>query len=84
MKVSTAIEELQKLNPGEEIVINWFDRSTFEDFYNDEDPISNDKWSSLVAHFDKADQFWASNHYATEEEIEIWKETQEEENDGDM
>jgi hypothetical protein len=77
MKVSTAIAELQNLNPDEEIVINWFTRSTFEDYYNDEDPISDDQWSSLMVHFDKADQYWASNHYAIEAEIELWREGQE-------
>ena len=77
MKVSTAITELQKLNPDEEIVINWFTRSTFEDFYNDEDPISDDQWASLMVHFNKADQYWASNHYAIEAEIELWREGQE-------
>jgi hypothetical protein len=77
MKVSTAIEELQKLNPNEEVVINWFSRSTFEDFYNDEDPIDDNQWASLIVHFEKADQYWASNHYAIEEEVENWKEGQE-------
>ena len=77
MKVSTAIKQLQNLNPEEEIVINWFDRSTFEDFYNDEEPVNDEKWVSLTAHFEKADQFWASNHYAIEAEIEVWKEGQE-------
>lgn len=77
MKVSTAITELQKLNPDEEIVINWFTKSTFEDFYNDEDPISDAQWASLMVHFDKADQYWASNHYAIEEEIGLWREGQE-------
>ena len=77
MKVSTAITELQKLNPDEEIVINWFTRSIFEDYHNDEDPISNDQWASLMVHFDKADQYWASNHYAIEEEIGLWREGQE-------
>jgi hypothetical protein len=77
VKISTAIKQLQNLNPEEEIVINWFDRSTYEDFYNDEEPISDEKWISLMTHFEKADQFWASNHYATEAEIEIWKEGQE-------
>ena len=78
MKVSTAIKQLQDLNPEEEIVINWFNRSTFEDFYNDEDSISDDQWASLMVHFDKADQYWASNHYAIEEEVGLWKEGQEE------
>lgn len=77
MKVSTAIEELQKLNPNEEVVINWLSRSTFEDFYNDEDPISDDQWASLMVHFEKADQYWASNHYAIEEEVGSWREGQE-------
>jgi len=77
MKVSTAIEELQKLNPNEEVVINWFNRSTFEDFYNDEDPIDDNQWASLIVHFEKADQYWASNHYAIEEEIGLWREGQE-------
>ncbi len=77
MKVSTAITELQKLNPDEEIVINWLTRSIFEDYHNDEDPISNDQWASLMVHFDKADQYWASNHYAIEEEIGLWREGQE-------
>ena len=77
MKVSTVIKQLQDLNPEEEIVINWFNRSTFEDFYNDEEPISDDQWASLMVHFDKADQYWASNHYAIEEEVGLWKEGQE-------
>lgn len=77
MKVSTAIKQLQDLNPEEEIVINWFNRFTFEDFYNDEEPISDDQWASLMVHFDKADQYWASNHYAIEEEVGLWKEGQE-------
>lgn len=77
MKVSTAIKQLQDLNPEEEIVINWFNRSTFEDFYNDEEPISDEQWASLMVHFDKADQYWASNHYSIEEEVGLWKEGQE-------
>jgi len=77
MKVSTAIKQLQDLNPDEEIVINWFDRSTFEDFYNDEEPMKDEQWASLMVHFEKADQYWASNHYAIEAEIDIWKEGQE-------
>ena len=83
MKVSTAIKQLQDLNPEEEIVINWFNRSTFEDFYNDEEPMKDEKWTSLMAHFEKADQYWQSNHYAIEAEIDIWKDMQEEENDGE-
>jgi hypothetical protein len=77
MKVSTAIKQLQDLNPDEEIVINWFNRSTFEDFYNDEEPMKDEQWASLMVHFEKADQYWASNHYAIEEEIDLWKEGQE-------
>lgn len=78
MKVSTAIKNLQELNPDEEIIINWFNKSNFEDYYNDEEPATDDQWLSLVNHLERADQFWQSNHYAIEAEIGNWQDQQEE------
>lgn len=73
MKVSTAIKNLQELNPDEEIVINWFSKSTFEDYFNDEDPITDGKWLSLAKHLESADQFWLNNHHSIQAEVENWK-----------
>lgn len=83
MKVSTAIKNLQELNPDEEIVINWFSKSHFEDYYNDEDPITEEKWLSFAKHLELADQFWMSNHYAIEAEVSDWQDLQEEEKEED-
>lgn len=77
MKVSTAIKYLSELDPGEEIVINWFSKSTYEEYYNDEDPVDEDKWISLVNYLDKAEQFWQNNHYAIEAEVNNWLDLQE-------
>ena len=48
MKVSTVIQELRKLNPDEEIVVSWFDKQTYQDYYNDEEEVSQAEWDYLV------------------------------------
>lgn len=78
MKVSRAIEYLSELGPDDQIIINWFSRTNFEEYYNDEEPATDDQWLSLVDHLEKADQFWQSNHYAIEAEVDNWKDLQEE------
>jgi hypothetical protein len=79
MKVSTAIKNLQELNPDEQIIINWFSKSNFEDYFNDEDPITEEKWLSLAQYLENAEHFWEYNHYTLEAEIGNWQDLQEEE-----
>jgi hypothetical protein len=81
MKVSKAIEYLSELGPDDQIIVNWFSRTNFEEYYNDEEPATDDQWLSLVNHLEKADQFWQSNHYAIEAEVDNWKDLQEEKNE---
>lgn len=78
MKVSTAIETLQKLDPNQEIFFYYFDKSDFEDYYGNEEPVSDEVWSLFLNHMDRADYYWENQHYALCEEVDNWKEKQEE------
>lgn len=54
MKIKDAIEQLQKHDPEEELIIGWWDRSSFE---NELDVV---EWGSLLdAEFDYD---WSSTH----------------------
>jgi len=70
MKVSEAIKYLQKADPDEQIIISWFDRYAYEDYFNDEDKISPEKWANIVSKVDDNERYWQSNNFALEEAIE--------------
>lgn len=82
MKVSTVIKNLQELDPDQEIFINWFDKSGFEDYYGNEDPVSDELWSAFLNHMERADYYWENQHYALCEEVDNWREKQEEKEEG--
>ena len=78
MKVSTALQHLQEMDQNDEIIINWITKSIFEDYYNDEEPLTNEKWLSFAKHLESADKFWQHSHYNIEAEVDYWQDLQEE------
>jgi len=49
MKVSKVISYLQELNPNDEIVIGYWDKSTADSYIADENkPLTNDQWIEIV------------------------------------
>lgn len=69
MKVSTVIEELKKLNPNEEIVISWFDKQTYQDYYNDEEEITPAEWEYVVKSISTNDYYWQQVVWTVEEAV---------------
>jgi len=74
MKVSSVIEELKKLNPNEEIVISWFDKQTYQDYYNDEEEITSAEWEYVVKSIHTNDYYWQQVNWLLEEAVEYTKE----------
>ena len=67
MRVENAIEMLMELDPDEEIIIDWWDRSVFNRFINDDgkyDAPDAGAWSKVVEEWDK----WEENNLTAE----IW------------
>ena len=73
MKVSTVIQELKKLNPDEEIVVSWFDKQTYQDYYNDEEEVSQEEWDYLVKKINENDYYWQQVVWTMEEAVEVLK-----------
>jgi hypothetical protein len=73
MKVSSVIEELKKLNPDEEIVISWFDKQTYQDYYNDEEEITPAEWEYVVKSIHTSDYYWQQVNWTLEEAVEAIK-----------
>jgi len=49
MKVSKLIADLQELNPDDEIVIGYWDKSIADSYIADENkPLTNDQWIEIV------------------------------------
>jgi hypothetical protein len=49
MKVSKLISDLQELNPDDEIVIGYWDKSIADSYIADENkPLTNDQWIEIV------------------------------------
>ena len=49
MKVSKVISYLQELNPNDEIVIGYWDKSIADSYIADENkPLTNDQWIEIV------------------------------------
>ena len=49
MKVSKLIADLQELNPNDEIVIGYWDKSIADSYIADENkPLTNDQWIEIV------------------------------------
>jgi hypothetical protein len=69
MKVSTVIKELKKLNPDEEIVVSWFDKQTYQDYYNDEQEITPAEWEYVVKSLDNSDYYWQQVNWTLEEAV---------------
>lgn len=47
-KVKKAIEELQKLDPDEEIIIAWWDKELIQSWYTDRLKITKTIWKNVV------------------------------------
>lgn len=73
MKVSTVIEELKKLNPEEEIVVSWFDKQTYQDYYNDEEEVAPAEWEYVVKSLSDSDYYWQQVTWTLEEAVEAIK-----------
>jgi hypothetical protein len=73
MKVSTVIEELKKLNPDEEIVVSWFDKQTYQDFYNDEEEVAPAEWEYVVKSISTNDYYWQQIVWTVEEAVSTIK-----------
>jgi hypothetical protein len=73
MKVSTVIDELKKLNPDEEIVVIWFDKQTYQDYYNDEIEITPAEWEYVVKSLSDSDYYWQQVTWTLEEAVEAIK-----------
>jgi hypothetical protein len=69
MKVSTVIQELNKLNPNEEIVVSWFDKQTYQDYYNDEEEITPAEWEYVVKSISTNDYYWQQVVWTVEEAV---------------
>ena len=69
MKVSTVIQELNKLNPNEEIVVSWFDKQTYQDYYNDEKEITPAEWEYVVKSISTNDYYWQQVVWTVEEAV---------------
>jgi hypothetical protein len=69
MKVSTVIQELNKLNPNEEIVVSWFDKQTYQDYYNDEEEITSAEWEYVVKSISTNDYYWQQVVWTVEEAV---------------
>ena len=69
MKVSTVIEELKKLNPDEEIVVSWFDKQTYQDYYNDEEEVAPAEWEYVVKSISTNDYYWQQVVWTVEEAV---------------
>lgn len=69
MKVSTVIQELNKLNPDEEIVVSWFDKQTYQDYYNDEEEITPAEWEYVVKSISTNDYYWQQVVWTVEEAV---------------
>ena len=74
MKVSTVINELKKLNPDEEIVVSWFDKQTYQDYYNDEEEITPAQWEYVVKSISTNDYYWQQVVWTVEEAVAQIKE----------
>jgi hypothetical protein len=74
MKVSTVIQELNKLNPNEEIVVSWFDKQTYQDYYNDEEEITPAEWEYVVKSISTNDYYWQQVVWTVEEAVATIKE----------
>ena len=49
MKVSKLIADLQELNPDDEIVIGYWDKSIADSYIADQNkPLTNDQWMEIV------------------------------------
>ena len=68
MKVKTVIEMLQKLNPDEEIIVDWWERSMFSRVWDEDssDLPNESKWVEVVKEWDEYEE----NHMT--EEIWDW------------
>jgi hypothetical protein len=67
VRVENAIEMLMELDPDEEIIIDWWDRSVFNRFITDDgkyDAPDAGAWSKVVEEWDK----WEENNLTAE----IW------------
>jgi len=73
MKVSTVIQELNKLNPNEEIVVSWFDKQTYQDYYNDEEEITPAEWEYVVKSISTNDYYWQQVVWTVEEAVSTIK-----------
>ena len=73
MKVSTVIEELKKLNPDEEIVVSWFNKQIYQDYYNDEEEIAPAEWEYVVKSLSDSDYYWQQVTWTLEEAVEAIK-----------
>ena len=73
MKVSTIIEELKKLNPDEEIVASWFDKQTYQDYYNVEEEVAPAEWEYVVKSLSDSDYYWQQITWTLEEAVEAIK-----------
>jgi hypothetical protein len=68
VKVKTVIEMLQKLNPDEEIIVDWWERSMFSRVWDEDssDLPNESKWAEVVKEWDEYEE----NHMT--EEIWDW------------
>jgi hypothetical protein len=68
VKVKTVIEMLQKLNPDEEIIVEWWERSMFSRVWDEDssDLPNESKWAEVVKEWDEYEE----NHMT--EEIWDW------------
>jgi hypothetical protein len=73
MKVATVIDELKKLNPNEDIVVSWFDKQTYQDYYNDEEEITPAEWDYVVKFISTNDYYWQQINWTLEEAVAFIK-----------
>lgn len=71
MKVSEAIEDLSKLDPNEEIIINWWNRSStvLWDEDDNELEVPVDVWEFVVKQIGEREQYWEMLNEVITEQI---------------
>lgn len=55
MKVSKLIKQLQELDPNEEIVVMYWAKGLFDDWYGEDNTISVDDWQDTITAIEDRD-----------------------------
>jgi hypothetical protein len=77
MQVSKLIEDLKKLDPSDEIVIMYWARDLFNDYFDEDNQITKEAWDYVVEkldNYDYLDGVSSNAHEIIEAELIKYKE----------